>query len=87
MVRVPKNVARIAYLHVLHSAVPTKAKSIFGMAKSSFGTSCGLSFLVSILRNHRSRHATFYSNMAKELELIKKKRTSATGISVISRGQ
>ena len=57
MDRVPKNVTRIASLHVLHSAVPTKAKSNFGTAKSSFGTSCGLSVLVSILRNHRNTHA------------------------------
>ena len=56
MVRVLKNVARIACLHVLHSAVPTTAKSNFGTAKSSFSTSCGLSFLVSILRNRPSTH-------------------------------
>ena len=36
MVRVPENVARIACLHVIHSAVPTTAKS-------NFGTSGGLS--------------------------------------------
>ena len=48
--------ARIACLHVLHSAVPTTAKSNFGTAKSSFSTSCGLTFLVSILRNRPSTH-------------------------------
>ena len=52
IVRVPKNVVRIACLHVLYSAVSTIAIK-FWYGKSSFGMSFGLGFLVSILRNHR----------------------------------
>ena len=61
MARVPKDVARIACLHVPLSAVPTTAKSNFGTAKSSFSTSCRLSFWSAYYETTavRMRHVSF----------------------------
>ena len=67
MVRVPKNVARIGCLHVLHSAVSTTSKSNFGTVKLSFGTSCGLSFFGQHTKKPlQYACGTFYSNTAEE---------------------
>ena len=74
IVPVPKNVVRIACLHVLHSAVSTTAiKFWYGKIKFWY------EFLVSILRNHRMvmRHVLFKHGGGKvsgEYLLIKRGR-------------
>ena len=78
--RVPKTVVRIACL--LPCPPP---QSNFGTAKSSFGTSFGLNFLVSILRNHcmvRMGHCFIQTWRRKSIRWVPphKKRTSGTGI-------
>ena len=87
IVRVPKNVVRIACLHVLHSAVSTTAiKFWYGKIKL-------ISFLVSILRNHRMvrmQHVLFKHGGGKvfgEYLLIKRGRLNWDMINMINRGQ
>ena len=59
MVRVPENVARIACLHVIHSAVPTTANQILVQV---VGSVCG-QYTTKPLQY---TCGTFYSNMAEE---------------------